>query len=110
MLNLVASLAAIAEVRHGLIQVGDGRSLSQLFDDPPQVLQYLKTATIRGAGAPAALQGRPLIVPGNPAQSAFVQLLDTPGHPMQPIFAAQQPGAGKTRLEIVRNWIASLTT
>jgi hypothetical protein len=109
MLNLVSSLMANAGLHAGILD-DDARPLSERFADPPAMLAYLRSATIRGFLAPASLRGQPLVVPGNPDASAFVELLNTPGHPMRTIFAQIDAASGKTRLQVVRDWIASLAT
>jgi hypothetical protein len=96
--------------RHTPIDTGGGQTLDQLFRDPPSVLDYLMRGVVQGDLAPEALRGRPLIVPGDGDASAFLQLIQTPGHPMNLPFAQSVPSVGKTGVQIVREWIASLPT
>jgi hypothetical protein len=109
MLTMISALSANAFL-HASIIGDDARPVSDLFANPELMLTYLLASTVRGSRAPAALLGRPLIEPGNPDASPFVQMLNTPGHPMQPRFAEIDSATGKTRLQVVREWIASLTT
>lgn len=107
MIALVAHFNANAG-RHTDIDTG-GTPLSQLFANPPDVLAYLRRGVVQGFDAPPALLGRPLIVPGDPAASPFVMLLQTPGHPMNLRFAQPVASIGnKTGLQIVQGWITSL--
>ncbi len=85
----------------------NGQALGQLFPDPPALLAFLRQGVAQGGLAGAAL-GQPLVVAGDPSASALVRLLRNPGHPMNGPFSREVPGAGKTGLEIVENWIASL--
>lgn len=94
--------------RHLQFDLGDGVRLSDLFADPPALLNYLKSSNARGVGSGPFL-GKPLVVPGDPAASAFVSLLERPGHPMRSAFAAVDVTTGKTRIDIVRDWIRGLT-
>ncbi|MDX1982976.1 MAG: ferritin-like domain-containing protein [Bryobacteraceae bacterium] len=109
MLTMISALSANAFL-HSSIVGDDNRPVSDLFANPEQMLTYLLSSTVRGPRAPAALLGRPLIVPGNPDASPFVQILTAPGHPMQARFAETHSATGKTRLQVVREWIASLPT
>jgi Ferritin-like len=106
MIRLIQTLSFHAN-RHLRFEVDGGRRLSDLFGDPPALLQYLRTATARGAVA-GALLGRPLVVPGDPGASAFVALLAQPSHPMHAAFQQTDPATGKVNLDIVRDWIRSL--
>ena len=109
MLALVAHFSANAN-RHTTIDTGGNTPLSQLFGNPPDVLAYLRRGLVQGLDAPPELLGRPLINPGDPAGSAFVLLLQTPGHPMRSRFAQTIPSiGGKTGLQIAQEWIASLS-
>jgi hypothetical protein len=107
MRNLIESLKSNA-FRHTKFELEDGRRLSDLFSDPPALLNYLRTAAVRGNVVPG-LKGKPLVVPGDPDASAFVTLLSTPGHPMRSPFSQVDPGTGKPRIEVVKDWIRSLT-
>jgi hypothetical protein len=94
--------------RHLQFDLGDGVRLSDLFADPPALLNYLKSSNARGVGSGPFL-GKPLVVPGDPGASAFVSLLERPGHPMRSAFAAVDATTGKARIDIVRDWIRGLT-
>lgn len=107
MINLIISLRANA-IRHFKFLLEDGRRLSDLFQDPPALLNYLRTSAAKGDIVPA-VKGTPLVVPGKPEESAFITLLSTPGHPMNPHFSGTDPGTGKPRIEVVRDWIRSLS-
>jgi len=50
-----------------------------------------------------------LIVPGKPAESAFITLLEDPAHPMHTPFTQTDPATNKPRIEVVREWITSLS-
>jgi hypothetical protein len=96
-------------MRHLVIPLGDGRTLADLFSDKSALLNYLRTAVAKGDRAGAA-KGKPLVVPGKPEQSAFVQILRDPAHPMhQPFTEAPVADTGKSGLQIVEEWITSLT-
>ena len=107
MKTLIQHFTAFAG-RHTGIDTGDGNVLSDLFGDPPAVLAFLRRGKAQGSLA-GDLAGQPLIVPGNPEASAFFAIIQKTGHPMKPRFAGEIPGTGKTGVEIVRLWIASLT-
>ncbi|MEE8583509.1 MAG: hypothetical protein V3T83_01525 [Acidobacteriota bacterium] len=85
----------------------NGQPFGQLFPDPPALLAFLREGVAQG-GLAGAVLGQPLVVAGDPASSAFVRMLRNPSHPMNGPFSRQVPGVGKTGLEIVENWIASL--
>jgi hypothetical protein len=107
MLDMIASLKNNA-IRHFKFDIGGGKHLSDLFQDPPALLNYLRTESVRGSIVPA-LKDKPLVVPGKPDESAFVGLLSTPAHPMQLPFSQKDPATGKPRIDVVRDWIRSLT-
>jgi hypothetical protein len=88
----------------------DGRSLAQRFADPPAVLEYLRKAVAKGSVATAAgLAGKPLVVPGDPQNSAFLLTISRPEHPMNgPISSYRDPQTNKTGLQVVSEWISSL--
>jgi hypothetical protein len=88
----------------------DGRSLAARFADPPAVLDYLRKAVAKGSVATAAgLAGKPLVVPGDPQNSAFLLTISRPEHPMNgPISSYSDPQTSKTGLQVVRDWITSL--
>ena len=106
MLVLISTLRFAAGLHSG-IPLDDGRRLSDLFDDPPLLLDYLRSATAKGPLADTAA-GQPLIVPGLPAQSAFMQLISNPNHPMHGPYANIIPNLSKTGIEVVREWIESM--
>lgn len=107
MLRIIEELSFHAN-RHTRFDTSDGRRLSDLFADPPAVLQYLKTSNASGLAA-GPLAGKPLVVPGNAAESAFPSLLERPGHPMRTAFQQLDATTQKKRIDIVRDWINSLT-
>ncbi len=100
MINLIRS-KSFGAGRHGHINAGGDQTLADLFDDPPQLLVYLQTATVTGGFVPAA-EGRPLVAPGDPEQSGFIQLITNPGHPMNRQFDDND-------VQVVREWILSLS-
>jgi hypothetical protein len=108
--NLRKLIAAFSDrsVRHLGIPIDGGRTLAELFADPTALMNYLRTAQAKGPRA-GALQGRPLVVPGQPDQSAFVLLLRDPNHPMHaPFTDVTVADTGKTGLAIVEEWVRSL--
>jgi hypothetical protein len=106
MLRIVSELSFHAN-RHTTFDAGGGKRLSDLFTDPPALLQYLRTSNARGSRA-GALAGQPLVVPGNADGSAFVKLLEQAGHPMQASFQQIDGPTRKKRIDVVRDWINSL--
>ncbi|HKV09290.1 MAG TPA: hypothetical protein VJ725_14195 [Thermoanaerobaculia bacterium] len=106
MIRMIESLAVNA-IRHTRFDAGGGRRLSDLFSDPPALLQYLRTSNAQGL-ASGPFRDQPLVVPGNPDASAFVGLLARPGHPMNAPFSQTDPATGKPRIDVVRDWIRSL--
>lgn len=107
LINFITS-HSFAAALHAGVSVGGGQTLSQLFADPSAVLNFLKTGSAQGDIVPD-VQGRPLVVPGDPDASAFIVIISNPDHPMNGPFSAVQPGTGKTGIEIVREWISSLS-
>ena len=105
--NFIRSHAFAAGLHAG-VSVGAGQTLAQLFDNPEAVLNYLKTGSVQGDIVPP-VTGQRLVVPGNPDASAFVALISNPDHPMNGPFSSLDPGTGKTGIQIVREWISSLT-
>jgi hypothetical protein len=89
------------------VDAGGGRTVKDLFADPPALLDYLVSAVAKRPSA-GPETGKPLIAPGNPDKSALVRLLRRPGHPMNVPFRQVVPGLDKTGLQIVEEWIASL--
>ncbi|HSR50038.1 MAG TPA: hypothetical protein VLV83_04370 [Acidobacteriota bacterium] len=82
--------------------------LSSRFADPDQLIQHLLNQPAQGALS-GAVRGQPLVVPGDPANSAIVRILRNPGHPMNAPFSRPVPGTGRTGLEVIERWIASLS-
>jgi hypothetical protein len=106
MMRIISELSFHSN-RHTAFDAGGGKRLSELFSDPPALLQYLRTATARGTSA-GPLSGQPLVVPGNAEASAFVKLLQQAGHPMQTSFQQIDGPTQKKRIDVVRDWINSL--
>jgi hypothetical protein len=88
----------------------DNKSLADRFADPPQVLDYLRKAVAKGSVATAAgLAGQPLVVPGDPQGSAFLQTIKRPEHPMNgPISSYRDATSNKSGFVVVADWITSL--
>jgi hypothetical protein len=107
MIRVIQELAFHAN-RHMKFDLPDGRKLSDLFSDPPALLEYLKSNKARGLAA-GTLLDKPLVVAGDPDASAFIGILSKPGHPMQNAFNQNDATTGKKRIDIVRDWISSLT-
>lgn len=107
MLNLIRELAPIGADRHDNVPTPSG-TLDALFEDPPALLQYLKTEAVkRPRHAPHV--GQPLVVPGDPDASGFVRIIEGAEFPMHEQFALQRSRLGnRTGVQIVRAWIASL--
>ncbi|HLL99606.1 MAG TPA: hypothetical protein VK400_01010 [Pyrinomonadaceae bacterium] len=106
LLRIITELSIHAN-RHTRFNTPDGRRLSDLFSDPPAVLEYLKTSNASGVLA-GPLAGQPLVVPGNADASAFPALLERPGHPMRIPFQQVDATTQKKRIDIVRDWINAL--
>lgn len=106
LINFIKSNAT-ASFFHTSISTGGGQNLSQLFGNPPALLNYLKTAVARGNIVPE-VTGLPLVVPGNPDASAFVALISNPNHPMNGPFSVVDPTTNKSGITVVREWISSL--
>jgi hypothetical protein len=99
---------AARRYRHALIPVDGQRTLADLFTDKAALIYYLKNARVAGPRS-GNLNGQPLIIPGRPNESALLALIRTPGHPMHGPMTAETIGTtGKTGLEILTDWIASL--
>lgn len=88
----------------------DNRTLADRFGDPPAVLDYLRKAVAKGSVATAAgLAGKPLVVAGDPQNSAFLLTVSRPQHPMNgPISSYRDPQTNKSGLQVIQDWIASL--
>jgi hypothetical protein len=106
MKTLIAFFHEMAPL-HDHIPVDGGRFLGQLFAQPAALLDYLKSGAAKGPLS-GTDQGRPLIVPGDPAGSALMHLIQRVDHPMHGPFSRIIPGTGKTGVQIVSEWITSL--
>jgi hypothetical protein len=106
--RMIVAFGAMAGLHAGFSE--DGQSLAQRFSEPAKVLDYLTKAVAKGAVATAAgLGGQPLVVPGDPAGSAFVLTISRAEHPMNgPLSAYQDAGSGKSGIQVVKDWITSL--
>ena len=90
---------------HFGIDTGDGvNSMGDLFDKPLDLLAYIRGAT----GQTGAAAGKPLVVAGQPENSAFYQLVTKTTHPMFSKFKLVVPILGKAGVEVVEQWIKSL--
>jgi hypothetical protein len=108
MLKLVEFLKAAphhAAARHSDVDLGGGKTLDQLFGDPAALLGHLKTQAVVQDGVE---DGKPLVVAGKPAESAFYRIIQRAGHPMKAKFALPVPGLNKTGVQVVEAWILSL--
>lgn len=87
-----------------------GRSLADRFARPEDILDYLRVALAKGDVAVAAkVKGKPLVVPGDPAKSAFLKLIKRADHPMNgPLSNYRDMGSGKDGISIISDWITSL--
>lgn len=95
--------------RHLGITVDPTHTLADLFSDKPSLLNYLRTANAQGDES-GALSGKPLVTPGKPDESTLILLIRTPGHPMNvPLTTTIVADTGKTGLQILEEWISSLT-
>jgi hypothetical protein len=108
MKRMIVNFQAMA-VLHAGFSI-DGKSLADRFADPVQVLDYLQKAAAEGAIAEAAgLAGQPLVVPGDPAGSAFLGTISQANHPMNgPLSSYRDAIDGKPGLAVVADWITSL--
>ena len=107
MVSLIQHFAARASLHMGL-DAGGGNRVGDLFPDPAALLDFLRSGAAQGSLA-GPETGRPLVVAGNPDDSALVRLLRRPDHPMHSHFSRPVPGSERTGLEIVEQWILSLT-
>jgi hypothetical protein len=95
--------------RHLGIAVDATHTLADLFSDKAALLNYLRTANAKGNEA-GTLNGQPLVKPGRPDSSALVLLIRTASHPMNgPFTTTMVPDTGKTALQILEEWIGSLS-
>jgi hypothetical protein len=105
MLTLITDLSYGAG-SHMAIAVPSGGTLNDLFANPPALLAYLRANKAKGTVAgPSA--GKDLVKPGDPDNSAFVELISRSTHPMNSFYLSYSQGA-KNGIQIVREWIASL--
>jgi hypothetical protein len=88
----------------------DNRTLADRFADPPAVLDYLRKAVAKGSVATAAgLAGKPLVVAGDPQNSAFLLTISRPEHPMNgPLSSYRDSQSAKSGLQVIQDWITSL--
>jgi hypothetical protein len=108
MIRMIGNFSGVA-VLHARFSE-DGVTLADRFSDPPKVLEYLRKAVAKGDVATAAgIAGQPLVVPGDPANSAFLRTISRPEHPMNgPLSSYKDSTSGKTGLQVVADWITSL--
>jgi hypothetical protein len=108
MMRMIGTFQAMAGLHAQFTE--DNRSLASRFADPPAVLDYLRKAVAKGTVATGAgLAGKPLVIPGDPQNSAFLLTVSRPEHPMnQPISTYSDPQTSKAGLQTIREWIASL--
>jgi hypothetical protein len=108
MTRLIDMFQAMAGLHARFVE--DNRSLADRFADPPAVLDYLRKAVAKGSVATAAgLAGKPLVVAGDPQNSAFLLTISRPEHPMNgPISSYRDSLTSKTGLQVIGDWIASL--
>jgi hypothetical protein len=108
MVRMIGNFSAMSILHTGFAE--DGVTLADRFSDPPKVLEYLRKAAAKGNVATAAgLAGKPLVVPGDPPNSAFLQTISRPEHPMNgPLSSYRDPTSGKSGPQVVADWIASL--
>jgi hypothetical protein len=106
--RMIVAFGGMAGLHAGFSE--DGQTLAQRFAEPARVLDYLTKAVAKGFVATAAgLAGQPLVVPGDPAGSAFVLAISRAEHPMNgPLSAYQDAGSGKSGIQVVKDWITSL--
>lgn len=108
MIRMIGNFSAVAMLHTRFSE--DGITLADRFSDPLKVLAYLRKAAAKGGIATAAgIAGRPLVVPGDPANSAFLQTISRPEHPMNgPLSSYSDATSGRTGLQVVADWITSL--
>jgi hypothetical protein len=108
MTRMIDTFQAMAGLHARFVE--DNRSLADRFADPPAVLDYLSKAVAKGSVATAAgLAGKPLVIAGDPQNSAFLLTISRPEHPMNgPISSYRDSETSKTGLQVIGDWITSL--
>jgi hypothetical protein len=108
MTRMIGAFQAMAGLHAQFSQ--DNRTLADRFADPPAVLDYLRKAAAKGAVATAAgLAGKPLVIAGDPQNSAFLLTVSRPEHPMNGRLSSYRDAqTGKSGLQVIQDWIASL--
>jgi hypothetical protein len=108
MVRMIETFGGVAGLHSAFSE--DGRTLADRFADPPAVLDYLRKAVAKGAVATAAgIAGQPLVVAGDPQNSAFVRTISRAEHPMNgPLSSYRDPASGKSGIQVVQDWITSL--
>ncbi|SCB52356.1 hypothetical protein GA0061099_103113 [Bradyrhizobium yuanmingense] len=108
MSRMIVAFGAMAGLHAGFSE--DGQTLAQRFAEPEEVLDYLTKAVAKGAVATAAgLANQPLVVPGDPAGSAFLLAISRAEHPMNGALSSyRDAGSGKSGIQVVEDWITSL--
>ena len=98
-------------VLHSQFALGDGRTLADLFDDPVEVMAYLRNENARGSIASnLGVNGDPLVVGGDPDASAIITLVESTTHPMNSQFLNYQDQVNQLNgIEVLMGWISSLT-
>jgi hypothetical protein len=95
---------------HSAIQTNAGPALGSVFAQADKVIAHLESGNVQGDSPEAApFLNQPLIVRGNPAASAFLKIVSSPGHTMQPILQSYRDSStNQNGLELLEAWIASL--
>jgi hypothetical protein len=94
---------------HSAIRTDPGDPLSSVFAQPDRVIAHLEIGKVQGSGPAAPFVGQPLIVRGDPAASAFLKIVSTPGHTMQSILNNyRDPNSNQNGFQVLAAWIASL--
>jgi hypothetical protein len=108
MTRLIGTFQAMAGLHAQFAE--DNRTLADRFADPPAVLDYLRKAVAKGSVATAAgLAGKPLVVAGDPQNSAFLLTISRPEHPMNgPLSSYRDSQSAKSGLQVIQDWITSL--
>lgn len=100
-----------AKPLHTTINSSSGEVLSSIFTDSDKLIDYLLTESAKGPIAiTLGIEGDPLVVPDDSANSAFLKLLKFDSHPMHsPYKNYSDILTGENGIEIVEKWIDSLT-